>query len=639
MRFGSKRKTFAICFSGYNWECEAKIVNGIINKCTENNIAVLIFSSLLIKGDYPKGIDITRNLVMGESEIFNLINYKLIDGLFLFGGTMYKKESEKKIAKLCDENNIPFVNVHNPSESYAHNVYIEETHAMELMIEHLVTEHGFTRLDFISGYPGNKESEDRLAAYKKVLTRHNIPIDERRIAYGHFWKESIECAKQLLKIDLPEAFICANDTMAIMVSDFLKNEGFSIPHDVVVTGFDGIMDASIYTPSITTIQTDFVRVGECAFNLLYQVVNGNFDVKDEIIYPELLIQESCGCSLTRKRNFNYIDTKYVERFVSDTFHKNLIKTDVYFSDSESSEELFSHLLTEVNFFAFEKFYFCINADFDDKNETRFIENNPEYGIPKRLVSYSFDKNGKLRKDYFESEELCPYEYWKSKSSAVIAFSPLYYKRIYIGYVAYTPAYGEIFRDYFPLWLMNASTVIGSFYVKQELEQIGFQDYMTGLYNRRGMSRIFAFARKKIENSRGYVSMVCSDIDNLKRINDDFGHESGDIAIIQVAKALLQEFGEASPCIRTGGDEFCTLILSDKKPQIDKILKNVDKTLAEFNEHSGLPFRVICSSSYCSVKCSEFKDFDTLRKTADVELYKVKDKHHQSNLINPLPKQH
>ena len=629
MRLGSKRKTVAICVSGYNWECEVKVVRGILNRCEANNISVLIFSSVLLKGDYPKGIEITRNLVMGESEIYNLINYKQIDGLFLFGGTMYRKESVSEIARRCDENNIPFVNILNPTETYAHNVIIDETHAMELVVEHLITEHGLKRLDFIGGYPGNKESEDRLAAYKKVLKRHGIPIEERRITYGHFWKYSIECAKQLLKIDLPDAFVCANDTMAIMVCDYLKNQGYSVPSDVVVTGFDGTTDSDVYNPSITTVQADFVVTGEKAFELLYSVMNGVNDVKDIVIYPELMIKESCGCSLTKIRNFNYIDSKYIERAVSETFHKNLIKTDVYFSDSESADELFTHLLSEAKFFNFDNLYFCINADFENKNATHFIEEDPDYGIPETLISFSLNQKDKLEKIIFKSQDLCPFEYQKTKGMSVISFSPLYYKRNYIGYVIYTPAQGEFFRDYFPLWLMNASNVIGSFYVKQELEHIGFQDYMTGLYNRRGMSRIFASYKKKIENGEGYISMVCADIDGLKQINDDFGHEEGDIAIIQAARTLQKEFGEGTPCIRTGGDEFCVLILSEKKPPVDRLIKNVEKTLDEFNAKSGLPYKVMCSCSHCTVKFSEFRDFDTLRKTADVELYKVKDIHHKS----------
>ena len=172
---------------------------------------------------------------------------------------------------------------------------------------------------------------------------------------------------------------------------------------------------------------------------------------------------------------------------------------------------------------------------------------------------------------------------------------------------------------------------------EELENISYHDYMTGLYNRRGMSKIFKDSLKEIENSSGYVTMVYADVENLKIINDTFGHDAGDETIIKVAKVLQTVFGQATPCFRTGGDEFCLLLLTAKEAPVEKLLAQVESELDEFNKNSGLPYKMECSSSYCSVKAADFKDFDILRKCADIELYKVKDIHHKNQ--RPLPKQH
>ncbi|MBR1638155.1 MAG: GGDEF domain-containing protein [Treponema sp.] len=627
MHFGSKKKTVAICVSGYNWECEVKITDAFLRRCEASDINVLIFSSLMIKGDYPKGIEANKNLVRGEDEIYNLINYDLLDGLVLFRGSIFKESTVQKIASTCEEKNIPYISIHNHGGEFPHNVIIEDNSGLELLVEHLVRDHGLRRLDFIGGYPDNRETIIRLEAYKKVLRKYNIPIEERRIEYGHFWKHSVDCAKKLLQIDTPDAFVCANDTMAIMVSDYLKNEGYIIPSDLVVTGFDGTSDACTYSPSITTIKVDFEKAGEQGFELLSKLMNGKVDVEDEHVYPELLIQESCGCQIGKKRDFNYIDSKYVERYLSETFNKNLIKTDVYFSDAESADELFGYLLSEVEFFKFDDICFCINKDFEDEHKAFMYEESEKYGLSEEMNAYYKDKKGKFVKTSFKTSELYPESFISASRTNEMTFSPLYHKSEFIGYVAYSPAKGEIFRDYFLLWMMNASNVIGSFYSRKELERSSFQDYMTGLYNRRGMSKIFASSKKKIAAGKGYVSMFCADIDGLKRINDDYGHEAGDVAIIKIADTLKEVFGDDVPCIRTGGDEFCILLLSSHKPDTDRYIKNLEKKLEAFNASSGLQFLLNCSCACSTVKYSDFVDFDTLRKASDIELYKVKDTHH------------
>jgi diguanylate cyclase (GGDEF)-like protein len=95
-------------------------------------------------------------------------------------------------------------------------------------------------------------------------------------------------------------------------------------------------------------------------------------------------------------------------------------------------------------------------------------------------------------------------------------------------------------------------------------------------------------------------MVCTDVENLKKINDNFGHDAGDGAIIKVAKKLQSVFGDQVPCFRTGGDEFCLLIISPKKPMVEKLIAQVESELEEYNKSSGLPYKVQCSSSFCTV---------------------------------------
>ena len=629
---GEKRLTLAVCVSGCNWEWDYRIINGIFRKCQKNDVNLLIFNSLMLKGDFPKGIEITKNLVRGESEIFNLINYDLVDGVILLGNSIYRTKTVQEISDKCDLHNIPCINVNDIQNKLKHNVFLENTYAMELVVDHLVKVHNCRKINFIGGYPDNKETQERLAAYKKILTENNIPIEDVRIDYGHFWKHSVVCVEKMLEYDLPDAIVCANDTMAILVSDYLKNRGFRIPNDIIITGFDGITDSFVYHPSITTVSSDYESAGIKTYEMMEELINGNNEIGDIRIQSELIIQESCGCMHFKKEEHNFIDDRYNEKNFTLDFNKRLIKTDIYISDSDTSDEIYYHLLTGAASFGFKRFTFCLNADLEKKDKFFFSNNEgAKYGISKNLFEVYLDKNNQVRRKEFNSSELLSYDFLNGPEPVVMTFSPLYYKTYFLGYMAYEPVKLklEVDSDYFFLYSLQAANEIQSFYVKRELEVINTIDFMTGLYNRRGMDRILQNVLDEVKYEKRQLYMLCVDIDNLKIINDKYGHEAGDNAIIQISAALKKIFGDYY-CIRTGGDEFCIIICEKKKLHIDRLIKRVDEELNTYNKNSGLPYNLLCSCGYNWVDSDEFISFEDMQRKADKNLYEIKSIHHKKN---------
>ncbi|MCR4741728.1 MAG: GGDEF domain-containing protein [Treponema sp.] len=633
---GEKRLTFAVCVSGYNWEWDYRIINGILRKCQKNDVNLLIFNSLMLKGDFPKGIEITKNLVRGESEIFNLINYDLVDGVILLGDSIYRRKSIQEISDKCDLHKIPCININDVRTKLKHNVYLENTHAMELVVDHLVKVHNCKRINFIGGYPDNKETIERLAAYKKILTENNIPIQEERIDYGHFWKHSVECVEKMLEFDVPEAIVCANDTMAVLISDYLKNRGFKIPQDIIITGFDGINDAFAYHPTITTVSSDFESTGARTYEMMEELIKGNKDIGDITIQSELIIQESCGCMHLQKEEHNFIDSRYNEKNFTLDFNKRLVKTNIYISDSNTSDEIYYHLLSGAESFGFKRFTFCLNADLENSSKFFFSNNDQNnYGIAKNLFEVYLDENSKVCRKDFEASQLLSYDFLNGPEPVVMTFSPLYYKTYFLGYMAFEPVKLklEVDGDYFFLYSLQAANEIQSFYVKRELEIINKIDYMTGLYNRRGMDKVCKDILDELKYEKKHLYMLCADIDNLKIINDKYGHEAGDSAIIQIASAIKKVFADYA-CIRTGGDEFCIIISEDKKINVEKMIKKVDEELKIYNKNSQLPYSLLCSCGYYSLDSDKFISFEDMQNKADRNLYEVKAKHHQKKLFAP-----
>ena len=125
----------------------------------------------------------------------------------------------------------------------------------------MVKVHHARTLFMLAGFAENNFSNERIAAFQKVLQEYGLSQENCRIAYGDFWeKPAIEAMEKWFvedKLPIPDAIICANDTMAITASQFLQNLGYRIPEDCIITGFDGISQASYHVPHLTTCTQDY----------------------------------------------------------------------------------------------------------------------------------------------------------------------------------------------------------------------------------------------------------------------------------------------------------------------------------------------------------------------------------------------
>ena len=113
---------------------------------------------------------------------------------------------------------------------------------------------------------------------------------------------------------------------------------------------------------------------------------------------------------------------------------------------------------------------------------------------------------------------------------------------------------------------------------RELRYLALTDDLTCLFNRRGF---FAAATQQLKlaqrNSQTLLLLFC-DVDDLKKINDTFGHQQGDLALIRTADALEQSFRGSDILSRLGGDEFVVLASETSKQTQEIILRRLQNNL-------------------------------------------------------------
>ena len=176
------------------------------------------------------------------------------------------------------------------------SVMIDNVEGATLALEYLIKQ-GHRRIGYIHGID-NLDDEARFAAYKEVMKKYSLPIDEQIILRGYF-EEAVAYSEMrilLLKgIELPDAFFCANDDMAMGSIRALVEAGFHVPDQVSVIGFDDILMSSYHIPPLTTIHSPVTELGTMATNELIRLIVAEEGSIGEIakLSPSLVLRDTC----------------------------------------------------------------------------------------------------------------------------------------------------------------------------------------------------------------------------------------------------------------------------------------------------------------------------------------------------------
>jgi len=128
----------------------------------------------------------------------------------------------------------------------------------------------------------------------------------------------------------------------------------------------------------------------------------------------------------------------------------------------------------------------------------------------------------------------------------------------------------------------ASCAVRQALMDREIRSLAVTDELTGLYNRRGFLTA-ATHQLRLAHRQGVDALLLfCDVDNLKQINDTFGHQEGDLALIRSADALDETFRNSDVSARVGGDEFAVLALDASNPNRRAIMPRIEESLKKAN---------------------------------------------------------
>lgn len=170
---------------------------------------------------------------------------------------------------------------------------------------------------------------------------------------------------------------------------------------------------------------------------------------------------------------------------------------------------------------------------------------------------------------------------------------------------------------------QVATAIERKRMEEELKKLAHYDTLTGAYNRGYGLELLQRQLKLSKRDKSPLLLAYSDLDNLKDINDEFGHDEGDRAMVQVAKLFKSILREVDIITRMGGDEFLLIFLDSSLNEIPIIRKRLSKELTRLNQISKKPYKIEFSTGFSNYDPANPQLMNELIRIADENMYKEK----------------
>jgi LacI family repressor for deo operon, udp, cdd, tsx, nupC, and nupG len=169
-------------------------------------------------------------------------------------------------------------------------VAIDDALAARDATRHLL-ELGHRRIAVITGDIASTSSRDRLRGFRRALQQAGVKPDERCVVEGAYSLTAGEhaAAQLLLLKQRPTAIFCFSDDIALGCMYTLRQNGFEVPGDISVMGFDDIPFARYSAPPLTTVAQPTAEIGAACATLLLDQIDGRPAAKKRHILPHRLV--------------------------------------------------------------------------------------------------------------------------------------------------------------------------------------------------------------------------------------------------------------------------------------------------------------------------------------------------------------
>lgn len=639
-----QKKKLALFISHIYGEYQRGLCQGFIKQATDYGYATEIYATNDGEnlGDYG----------LGEDSILQIPKFSNFDGVVFAASTYTDPVVKEKIAAhLKTIKDCPVVEI-TDTPSVFPAISLENNVTTGTLTEHLITVHGYKRICYLGCLGERYYSDSRQNYYQKMMDKYALTVSENDIylcddteedfdrALAHFTRNHTE---------KPDAVVCYNDRVAIGLWGCALRMGYVIPDDFAITGCDCSQAGQHSNPPLTSVTFPLVEVGRTAVNLLVQHAPEDIP-KQTWVTAEASYGGSCGCSFIKKTHaFLYqqkLSRQIAEAENSMTVSMQMSAEFSHITDIDRGMDVLEKYIRQIP--NCREFYLCLYSDWNKlpsnfREITNFREtDSPEEDANIILLKLAINNGKRLPECSFSRVSLLP-SFLENSSDSSYLVTPLFFETRAFGYIVMSFDEKQLGYDFRLLhWITNITQLLQNIHestntktLTRHLEEIYMKDVLTGLYNQHGFQH---YQKELLESAdeEDYISAMLFDLDNLKTINDTYGHKEGDFALKVVGQALDKTSQKYDVCARYNGDEFYVLTRSQDPNYARNFISGVETYLKNFNKLSPRSYDVNCSGGFAVIPYKNTLDAVALKllfSRADESMYHVKKNKHGHNSTN------
>ena len=618
-----KRKKIAVLMASIDREYQADFIRGVMETAGELDIDVCVFNCM----GYMN-VDVSTS-DRGESAIFDLPGVRAFDGIISLRATLAGEKALRKVENLLrGMAGVPHVSIDVPTNGSV-SIQFDDAVSVREVTEHVITRHGAKEIVYLSGPLHQIVAMARLQACREAMEAHGLTLRQENIFEGDWIQGSgRECAKELLRRPggLPDAILCGNDDMALGAADYLMEKGYSVPDDVIVTGYDALHEAT--ARGLTTIRRPIDRAARIAVETLARWMAGEAPKEYDIVLPGVPIYGvSCGCfheeknrsSARRAMRGGHRRMETLLLMIS-MFNGSLVSV-VNEEDAREKMDQFAKAL------GIDELYLCVDPALSRPGSG----GESRYAYPEEmLLLYGIRGGKRLPSEPFSLQRILPALDEERESPLGLVFCPLYYRERNFGYLALRTEAAASLALYSILMLFNGALM--SLYLQtslrdyaRKMEEMSIHDIMTGMLNRRGFQERSPQTLEQARSEGLYFVMLSVDMDHMKQINDRYGHLTGDQAIGRMGRAMKKlEEGGMVP-VHISGDEFLAYGIRPTLPEAERVLSEAREAVRRLNEEEPWMEETSASFGLYTAVPGEGDTIDLFLTRADRAMYEEKNR--------------
>lgn len=632
------RFTIGLCCMAMHKNPIKSFLDCLVSRISERNDCLLLIYHCF--DDIASPIADSSN----ADSVFDAVSYDSLDVMVVYQSDEHQNQIFRKICRNCSERNIPIISIDVPFENSFH-VSFGYGEAFSKIVEHIITEHNCRKIKHVAGIKGNDFTQTRIDCCADIMKKHGLEFGKNDIMYGEFWDYPTRVAMDNFFAsgeELPDAFVCANDNMAMTVCSVLNEKGYRVPEDVIVTGFDGVDIEKYHIPRLTTAKRDYDELADTVISILNKIKAdpGTIPYNTELSYTPVF-SGSCGCDANSFRENGTHFISFIQNYDYVRGHEERMNC---MCNEIAVNPTIKNTCNILNEYSFEGTYICVSEEFADYAQNSDVKEIPQTlcsSFPERLMvliaCVDADRRS-IEGEIFSPDIILPELRHSIPDNNTFVITSLYTPRFVIGYFLSYYVHSDIYFKQLYTYNMMVNRCLETVRLHEHMSALNRKmefmfthDQLTRIYNRYGFYKNFSEAFTSHSDGSKDIFIASVDLNDMKFINDNFGHSEGDEALRMTANALAkaaEAVDERIICSRFGGDEFVVAMIgsgdSEEKSQLFR--ESFVFVLNMLNDSAEKPYRVSASVGLSCSPLDDVQSIEELIERADRMMYNDKARH-------------